>query len=212
MDILTLACLTGIVPQVFCDPADARLAHGAELVGMARWQRTAGRSDDALALFRRSIELGLPDDLLFRTLWDIGCLEKKQGREDAALAAFSEIATCRNPWQAPALEELAKHYEHRERNYSMATYRLIPRPNGSTESIPVHPWQVMRENTREPAVVRWDPCLTPRSFSTWRGRPVASLEREGAGGRVSAPLALRWPGSARRKTGADRPPSTRGRR
>jgi hypothetical protein len=87
---------------------------------MARWQRTAGRAEDALGLFRRSIELGLPDDLLFRTLWDIGCLEKKQGREDAALAAFSEIATCRNPWQAPALEELAKHYEHRERNYSMA--------------------------------------------------------------------------------------------
>ena len=120
MDILTLACLTGIVPQVFCNPSEARLSHGAELVGMARWLRTAGRAADSLALFRRAIDLGLPDALLFRTLWDIGTLEKKQGKEAAALASFSEIAGCPNPWQASALEELAKHYEHREGNYAMA--------------------------------------------------------------------------------------------
>ncbi|MEO8662059.1 MAG: ribonuclease H-like domain-containing protein [Bryobacteraceae bacterium] len=120
IDILTLACLTGIVPQVFQAPTEVRLAHGAEMVGMARWLRTAERLDDALAMFRRAVEAGLPDDLLFRTLWDAACLEKKLGREQAAVAAFAEVAGCRNPHRAAALEELAKHYEHRERNYAMA--------------------------------------------------------------------------------------------
>jgi len=31
-----------------------------------------------------------------------------------------ELAGSRNPYRVRALEELAKHYEHRERNYSMA--------------------------------------------------------------------------------------------
>ncbi len=120
VDILTLACLAGIVPHVFRSPADARLSHGSEFVGMARWLRTAERWDDALALFRRAVELGLPDDLLFRTLWDIASLEKKLGREAAALGVYTELAGCRNLFRINAYEELAKHYEHRERNYSMA--------------------------------------------------------------------------------------------
>lgn len=118
LDILTLACLAGIVPWAFRKPSEARLAHGAEMVGLGRWLRQAGRFEDALGLFRRAVEKGLGDALLFRTLWDIALLEKKLGGD--ALASLSELAGCRNPHRADALEELAKHYEHRERNYSMA--------------------------------------------------------------------------------------------
>ena len=32
----------------------------------------------------------------------------------------SELAGSRNPYRVRAFEELAKHYEHREKNYSMA--------------------------------------------------------------------------------------------
>jgi hypothetical protein len=64
--------------------------------------------------------MGLPDDLLFRTLWDIAATEKRLGRDDAALAGFVELAASRNHFRVRALEELAKHYEHRERNHSMA--------------------------------------------------------------------------------------------
>src|SRR4029079_6836485 len=94
--------------------------HGADLVGLARWLVQSDRRDEALALFRRAVEMGLPDDLLFRTLWDIGCVEKRLGRADAALAAITELAASRNPYRVRALEALAKHYEHHERNYAMA--------------------------------------------------------------------------------------------
>jgi tetratricopeptide (TPR) repeat protein len=120
LDILSLACLTAIVPFAFRSPEDARLRHGADLIGLARWLEKGERREEALRLFRRAVEMGLPDSLLFRTLWDIAGVEKRLGREDAALAALTELAGSRNPYRARAFEELAKHYEHRERNYSMA--------------------------------------------------------------------------------------------
>jgi uncharacterized protein len=120
MDILTLACLTAIVPRAFHAPGQAQFAHGAEMVGLARWWRQAEQHDNALALFRQAVDRGLPDELLFRTLWDIAALEKKLGREHAALPILTDLADCRNPWRAAAFIELAKYYERRERNYGMA--------------------------------------------------------------------------------------------
>jgi uncharacterized protein YprB with RNaseH-like and TPR domain len=120
IDILSLACLTAIVPFAFRRPEEAPLRHGPDLIGVARWLRQADREDEALRLFRRAIDLGLPDPLLFRTLWDIAAMEKRAGRVEAALATITELAGSRNPYRARALEELAKHYEHGERNYGMA--------------------------------------------------------------------------------------------
>jgi uncharacterized protein len=117
-DILTLACLTGIVPYAFKDPSSAPLRHGAEMAGIARWLREAGELEQALALFRRAVDAGLPDDLLFRTLWDIGMVERKLGC--APLSTWTDLASAKNPFRVRALEELAKHYEHHEKNYSMA--------------------------------------------------------------------------------------------
>ena len=120
LDILSLACLTAIVPLAFRSPENAGLRHGADMVGLGRWVERAGRGEEALRMFRRAVEMGLPDDLLFRTLWDIGTMEKKLGRADAAVASMTELAAQRNPYRVKALEALAKHYEHAERNYAMA--------------------------------------------------------------------------------------------
>jgi uncharacterized protein YprB with RNaseH-like and TPR domain len=115
-DILTLACLTAIVPFAFRDPHNMPLRHGAEIAGIARWLRDAGELDQALTLFRRAIEKGLKDDLLFRTLWDVAQLERKLGSDEAALAVWQDLGACRNPFRIKALEELAKHYEHRAKD------------------------------------------------------------------------------------------------
>jgi hypothetical protein len=120
IDILSLACLTAIVPFAFRSPEETAFRHGADVIGLARWVLQAGRHEEALRLLRRAVDLGLPDDLLFRTLWDIGTLEKRLGRSDAALALFTDLATSRNAYRARALRELAIYYEHRERNYAMA--------------------------------------------------------------------------------------------
>jgi uncharacterized protein YprB with RNaseH-like and TPR domain len=119
VDILSLACLTAIVPRAF-HASQAEFSHGAEMIGLARWWRQAEHHENALALFRQAIEKNLSDELLFRTLWDIAALEKKLGRDHAALPILTDLASSRNPWRAAAFVELAKYYERRERNYVLA--------------------------------------------------------------------------------------------
>jgi len=124
-DILTLACLTGIVPLAFKDPGNLPFRHGAEIAGIARWLREAGELEQARALFRRAVavskpDAGMPDDLMFRTLWDLAALESKLGAEEQAVAMWNDLAAVRNPFRIPALEELAKHYEHRLKDLARA--------------------------------------------------------------------------------------------
>lgn len=124
IDILTLACLTAIVPAAFRRTDAESLSRvgvrrGEDLAGIARWLHAADEHQKALELFKRAIDAGLPDALLFRSLWDIAMLEKKLDRPHAALHVFTELAGCRNPYRVSALEELAKYYEHEERNYAM---------------------------------------------------------------------------------------------
>ncbi len=125
IDILTLACLTAIVPAAFRGTDSESLARvgvrrGEDLAGIARWLMAADEHEQALALLKRAVDAGLPDRLLFRALWDIALLEKKLDRPHAALRVFTELAGCRNEYRVCALEELAKYYEHEERNYGIA--------------------------------------------------------------------------------------------
>jgi tetratricopeptide (TPR) repeat protein len=120
MDIVTLACLTGIVPWAFHSPDEARVTHGAEMIGLARWFQQAEQYDRARDLFRRGIECHLRDEVLFPAMWSLANLEKKLGHTEAALAAFTDLAASPNSHRADAYEELAKYYEHQEKNYAMA--------------------------------------------------------------------------------------------
>jgi uncharacterized protein YprB with RNaseH-like and TPR domain len=123
-DILTLACLTAIVPHAFRDPGQsspgALLRHGAEMVGLGRWLVQAGELERALTLFRRAIEAGLKDDLLFRTLWDAAAIERRLDRQDAALEVWNDLAAGRNPYRVRALEHIAKYWEHQAKDPAKA--------------------------------------------------------------------------------------------
>src|SRR5512133_234620 len=92
IDILSLACLTAVVPFAYRRPEDAPLRHGPDLIGLARWVEKSGRDEEALRLYRRAVDLGLPDALLFRTLWEVANLERRAGRHDASLAVIAELA------------------------------------------------------------------------------------------------------------------------
>lgn len=120
LDIVSLGCLTGLIPAAFRDPENVQFRHGADLLGLARWVAGSGRLEQAHRLIRRAIDLGLPDQHLFRALFDAGTLEKKLGLPHAAIATFTDLSLSPNPYRARACEELAKHYEHREKNYRMA--------------------------------------------------------------------------------------------
>ena len=125
LDILTLACLTAIVPAAFRTLdgdalSRAGVRHGPDLAGIARWLLAEAEWESALVLFKRAVDAGLPDSLLFRCLWDIASLEKKLGNAYAAVQLWTELAGCRNDYRVAAFEALAKYYEHKEKNYALA--------------------------------------------------------------------------------------------
>ena len=124
LDIVSLACLTGVIPLFFSgairDPGSVRARHGTDLLGLARWLEMSGRLAEANQLLRRAIDMGLPDQHLFAALYSSGMMEKRQGLVHAALATFTDLSLSPNPFRVKAYEELARHYEHRERSFAMA--------------------------------------------------------------------------------------------
>jgi hypothetical protein len=120
IDIVSLACLTAVVLPAFASPAEARLLHGADLLGLARWLRRSQETLPALELYRKAIAAGLRDETLFPALWESALLEKKLGRHESMLQLLDDLAGFVNPFRLAALEELAKHYEHRDKDVSRA--------------------------------------------------------------------------------------------
>lgn len=117
-DILSLACLTAVVPAAFREPA--RLKRGAEMVGLARWFSNEGRLEDAATLMREALKRNLDEPLLFETLWRLADIERKAGRDDAAVALWLELAGLENPRRAEALTRLAIHFENKARDFPRA--------------------------------------------------------------------------------------------
>ena len=120
LDIVSLACLTAIVPEAYRNPETVPVRHGSDLLGLARWLVQVDRPEQALLLMERAMAMGLPDELLFPALLDAGLLRKKLGLWAEAIQNFTDLTLCRNPCRVRASEELAKYYEHRERNWAMA--------------------------------------------------------------------------------------------
>jgi uncharacterized protein YprB with RNaseH-like and TPR domain len=126
LDILTLACLTAIVPQAFNDPSSGGLRHGSEMAGLARWLRAAGDFEGARALLQRAVRTGsetpLPEPLLFHVMWELAQLERKLDAREDALGLWEELAalSLSNPFQVRAIEELAKHHEHHSKDREKA--------------------------------------------------------------------------------------------
>lgn len=131
-DILSLACLTAIVPAAFRDPS--RLTNPAEMVALARYFQREGRMEEALRLIDEALKRTLPEEMTWEALWQAAEMERKLGRADAAVARWSELSTIRNPHQAEALAKLAVHYERHEKNaalaleMALAAFALEPSP------------------------------------------------------------------------------------
>jgi uncharacterized protein YprB with RNaseH-like and TPR domain len=118
IDILSLACLTAIVPQAFQQPE--LLKHGEELAGIARWFRKEERLEEAATLMRLALRRRMPDTLVYETLWHLADIERKLARHVEAVQSWTELSTVKNAFQAQALERLGLHFERVEKDYAKA--------------------------------------------------------------------------------------------
>ncbi len=120
LDIVSLACLSSVLLNVLAAPDRAGLRHGQDIRGLARWLNKLGKEGQALALYRKAVRSGLPRRDLFAALWETAQIERRAGRHEEQVRLLRDLARVSAMHRAAAFVELAKHYEHRLKDYALA--------------------------------------------------------------------------------------------
>ncbi len=120
LDLVTLACLGTVLLPALAAPRSTTLRHGEDLLGLAQWLQKRRNHRDALEMYRKAIQAGLPVHSLCQSVWESATLERRNGNFSKHVALLHDLARVENGYRVAALEQLAKHYEHRERDYETA--------------------------------------------------------------------------------------------
>jgi hypothetical protein len=117
MDILTLAVLTEHIAHLLADPLDGRVAHALDLAAIGRLNEDLGYTDQAAEILTCCLDQEMPGDARQGVVRRLSFLHKRRGDMPQALSLWWQAASDRELY---AFEELAKFYEHTEKNFSEA--------------------------------------------------------------------------------------------
>jgi hypothetical protein len=117
-DILSLVALLGLFGRIFDQPAEH--AHCVDSVGLLRLYAQNGLAHEAADWCRAALD-GVPPVERRALLWELAVLLRRRGDREGAAAVWTELAREAGAYAVPAQVELAKYYEHHERNYLAAT-------------------------------------------------------------------------------------------
>lgn len=157
MDVLSMASLLYYLAGRLAAPLNAETLHHAELFAIGRLNVDLGFAEDAIDIFKNTLSMDLPKDAHGRLVEHLGLLFRRRGDYEAALQLWEQAAA---DGQIYAHVEIAKYYEHRARDYTVA----LRYTRSAIEVI---------EATLTPAFERvyWQPLLEHR---------LARLERKAA--------------------------------
>jgi tetratricopeptide (TPR) repeat protein len=116
MDVVSMAGLLSHITKVLEQPMSFEFEHGLDLYAIGRLFEDLGRIDEAARLYART-RIRVSEEhhrLLARRL---SCSHKRMKHFDGAVSLWRESARCGEIY---AHVELAKYFEHKERNYSAA--------------------------------------------------------------------------------------------
>ena len=123
-DLLTLMALTGHVSRILDSPDEVDL-HAAEWFGLGKLYEDLGRYPDSLRAYERGLTLDPSDEIKCAILRRLSFLYKHLQQREEAVAIWANLAEEGTHLMFPYLE-LAKHYEHRARDYvAAAQYTLM---------------------------------------------------------------------------------------
>ncbi len=118
MDILSLAALLSHIAHVLENPLEeGRVEHSLDLIAIARLYEDLGRQEQAIAIYERSLEAGLQEPEYWSTVQRLAALQKRRGNLREAVRWWEQAA---ERGQVYACVELAKHHEHRLKDYAKA--------------------------------------------------------------------------------------------
>jgi uncharacterized protein YprB with RNaseH-like and TPR domain len=117
MDIVAMTALFQHSASMLADPHTADLEHGLDVAALARLFEDLGKWDDAVRLYERGLELGLPEAGFAETMRRYSALQRRRGDLESAVLLWERAA---GEGHIYAHVELSKHHEHRKRDLSEA--------------------------------------------------------------------------------------------
>jgi tetratricopeptide (TPR) repeat protein len=117
MDIVALAALFGHTAALLHDPFDERIQHGLDVIALAKLHEDLSHWDMAARLYERGLEMDLGVEDFWKAVRRLAVLQKRRGDLEEAVRWWEQAAAQGHVF---ACVELAKHCEHRHRDYPQA--------------------------------------------------------------------------------------------
>lgn len=127
LDIVTLAALTAEMARLIRMEAAANDAEpsssampGLDLFSLSRIFERAGHAERSVSACRRALASGLPEPIESEALWHLATQHKRRGEYHESTRIWTEITDRQGDYFLEALEQLAIHSEHRQRDFQAA--------------------------------------------------------------------------------------------
>lgn len=120
MDILSLACLAGYLSQCLESPLESSLSHGIDFYSLGRFYNIRGDWQTAIACFQRALEYPLSKTVRFDTMKELALVYKRQGNWEQSIQIWTEMSSESAICPQYVMEEMAKYYEHKIKDYQTA--------------------------------------------------------------------------------------------
>jgi uncharacterized protein YprB with RNaseH-like and TPR domain len=117
VDVLSLAALLNHVVGLLDDPLGEAVVHGLDLVAIGKMFEDLGHLEKAAQLYEHGLAHDLPDEIHWDTVQRLSFAQKRCGNLTTAVTLWRQAA---HSGQIYAHVELAKFYEHQQRDYGEA--------------------------------------------------------------------------------------------
>jgi tetratricopeptide (TPR) repeat protein len=114
MDIVALAAMFGLTASMLHDPFDESIQHGLDVIALAKLYEDLDQWEVASRLYERGLEMDLGEENFWKAVHRLSVLQKKRGDLESAVGLWEQAAAQGHVY---AHVELAKHYEHRKKEY-----------------------------------------------------------------------------------------------
>jgi len=144
-DVLSLAALTALAGRVFEDPHHHAIECAEDLYSLGRLYLYVGMTDRAETTLRAALDADLPDTLREKTVFHLSFHYKRQARWEEAIDLWYQ-AIRENQGRLYPFVELAKFYEHREKDFERAEELVVRAIDLVESSSPIRPiwWRERR--------------------------------------------------------------------
>ncbi len=117
MDVVAMAALLSHTAKMLEDPFHEGIEHGLDVIALAKLYEDLDQWDTAARLFERGLEKGVSEENFAETVRRLSVLQKRRGDFNEAIRLWEEAA---GKGHIYAFVELAKYYEHKQRDVKSA--------------------------------------------------------------------------------------------